>query len=331
MTTLVTGAAGFIGFHVASELIKSGKKVVLVDNFNSYYPTSLKLLRESVLHKEFGQEIIRLDLAEKDEVLRLFSNNSFEGVIHLAAQAGIRIPISESSLYVHSNLIGFSNLASISAQMDLPQVIYASSSSVYGNSTPAPYREDYLPLKPVSFYGATKLSNEILADTIANSRNTKFTGLRFFTAYGPLGRPDMAYFRIATALLHNQSFQLYGNGSAKRDFTYVEDIVEAIMRIYKLRLQSNGLQHEIYNIGGGAPHSILDLIEKFETISERRLTLEIKDKVAADVEKTISDTTKLKRDTGFVPTISLDEGISRFMEWGLQPEINNQLPLWIKN
>jgi UDP-glucuronate 4-epimerase len=331
MTILVTGAAGFIGFHVASELLKSGEKVVLVDNFNSYYPTSLKELRESILQKEYGQEIIRLDLAIRDDVSKLLSTNSFQAVIHLAAQAGIRIPLSESSAYVHSNLVGFSNLASIAAVREIPEVIYASSSSVYGNSTPAPYRESHYPLKPLSFYGATKLSNEILAETIAKNSQTKFTGLRFFTAYGPLGRPDMAYFRIATALIHNQTFKLYGDGSVKRDFTYIEDIVEALMRIKSFRSQENEFEHEIYNIGGGAPYSMLDLIEKFQAISNLKLSLEIREKVAADVEKTIADTTKLKKDTGFTPRISLDKGISHFVEWGLQPAIKNQLPYWISN
>jgi len=331
MTILVTGAAGFIGFHVASKLLESGKKVVLVDNFNSYYPTSLKELRESILREKYGHEVNRLDLANKEEVTKLFIANSFECVIHLAAQAGIRIPLSRSSAYIESNLVGFSNVASLAAMVEVPELIYASSSSVYGDSTPAPYKEDYYPLKPISFYGATKLSNEVLAETIAMNSKTKFTGLRFFTAYGPLGRPDMAYFRIAAALIHEKPFELYGDGSVKRDFTYIEDIVEALVRIYDFRSQGRGIKHEIYNIGGGSPYSMLDLIEKFQMISTLKLNLIHGPKVSADVEKTIADTTKLERDIAYIPRISLEEGIANIMDWGLSPKIKSQLPHWLGN
>jgi len=329
MSILITGAAGFIGFHIASEYLKSGEDVVLVDNFNTYYPTSLKELRASILEKEFGQSIIRMDLSNYDNVCKLISTNSIGTVIHLAAQAGIRIPLSKSTAYIDSNLVGFSNIASLAAVAKIPHVIYASSSSVYGNSTPAPYKEDHVPLQPLSFYGATKLSNEILAESITKNSETKFTGLRFFTAYGPFGRPDMAYFRIATALLHNKTFELFGDGSIRRDFTYIQDLVEALVRIANFRLSGNGLSHEVYNIGGGSPHSMLDLIDKFQTISNLKLKLDIGQKVVADVEKTIADTSKLQRDTGFIPAITLDEGVFNFLSWCRMPYIKSQLSYWV--
>lgn len=331
MTILITGAAGFIGFHVASELLKSGQHVTLVDNFNSYYATSLKELRESILKREYGQDIHRLDLANHESVSEIFAKNSIETVLHLAAQAGIRIPLSGSSAYTNSNLVGFSNIASISAVRKIPNVIYASSSSVYGNSTPAPYKEDHFPLSPLSFYGATKLSNEILAEAISRNSETKFTGLRFFTAYGPYGRPDMAYFRIASALLHGNTFELFGDGSVKRDFTFIEDIVAATVKLERFRSAGHGLIHELYNVGGGSPYSMLDLIQKFQSIAQLTLKLNFREKVLADVEETIADTTKLKRDTGFVPEITLDEGISRVIEWSQAPTIKMQLPYWVNN
>ena len=330
MATLLTGAAGFVGFHVARELLKSGHEVVLIDNFNSYYSPTLKNLRAAILNEEFGQEVINLDIANYENLLILFKKKSFTNIIHLAAQAGIRIPMSAASLYIDSNLVGFSNIASFAAEMDVPHVLYASSSSVYGNNTPAPYKENHYPLNPLSFYGATKLSNEILAESIAYNSNSRFTGLRFFTAYGPYGRPDMAYFRIATALIHNQEFELYGDGSVKRDFTNINDLLEALMRIAKFRLNGGGGSHEIYNIGGGSSHSIIELIDTFQSVSGKRLKLAFRHKIKSDVDMTIADGTKLLKDTSFRPMISLRQGISEFLDWAQTPEIKTHLLDWVR-
>jgi UDP-glucuronate 4-epimerase len=290
----------------------------------------LKNLRASILKDEFGKIVIHLDIKDYDSLVTLFKKTSYSTIIHLAAQAGIRIPMSGASSYIDSNLVGFSNVASLAAVMGVPHILYASSSSVYGNKTPPPYKENYYPLIPLSFYGATKLSNEILAESIAYNSNSRFTGLRFFTAYGPYGRPDMAYFRIATSIIQNQLFELYGDGSVKRDFTYVDDLLEALFKIMNFRLNSGGSSHEIYNIGGGSPHSILELIETFESISGKKLKLTFRQKIKSDVDMTIADGSKLLRDTGFKPKISLNQGISEFLAWAQSSEIRTHLSDWVK-
>jgi len=331
VTTLITGAAGFIGFHTAAAFISRGERVILIDNFNSYYPASLKKLRASIIDQDFGLKILRKDVANLDEVEEIFSKNSFNTVIHLAAQAGIRIPLSSSSAYVDANLVGFSNIATTAAVHKVPNVIYASSSSVYGDTTPSPYKESHHPLHPLSFYGATKLSNEILAETISRNSETNLTGLRFFTAYGPYGRPDMAYFRIATSLIHNKKFFLFGDGTVRRDFTFIEDIVTAICKIRDFRNLGNGERHEIYNVGGGSPHSILEMIDKFESLTHLKLNLEVAPPVLADVQMTLADTTKLQADTGFIPQITLDDGISKFLSWSQSPGIDSRLLEWVSS
>jgi UDP-glucuronate 4-epimerase len=328
---LVTGTSGFIGFHTARYYLEKGYNVLAVDNFNDYYNPELKNERAKVLKSEFGLDIVRLDIADFSSLQTYFRENEFESVIHLAAQAGIRIKTEENHKYTQSNLLGFSNIASLAVVHKVKNFTYASSSSVYGNEVPAPYKENSHLIKPVSFYGATKLSNEIMASTLAETGETIFTGLRFFTAYGEWGRPDMAYFRIAESLLNGGRFPLFGDGMVRRDFTYIADIVEGIVRIHEYRENHGNSASEIFNIGGGSPHSITELIQMFEKITGKSLKVDSLPSVKADVKLTIADTTKLTDATNFLPQVSLEKGLSFFLDWCTSVNIRSQLGAWVKS
>jgi UDP-glucuronate 4-epimerase len=207
--------------------------------------------------------------------------------------------------------------------------IYASSSSVYGNNVKAPYPEDSKSIKPLSFYGATKLSNEIMASTLSETGETNFTGLRFFTAYGQWGRPDMAYFRIAESILNGNVFRLFGDGMVRRDFTYIEDIIEGIARLHEYRQVNREISSDIFNIGGGSPHSMLELIEVFEKITGKFLRIEKLPSIKADVNLTIADTTKLISAINFIPQVELHQGVSLFLEWCTSDGIQKRLEEWV--
>jgi UDP-glucuronate 4-epimerase len=227
--------------------------------------------------------------------------------------------------------LGFSNIASLAVLHEVKNFTYASSSSVYGNDVPAPYKENSPLIKPLSFYGATKLSNEIMASTLAETGETKFTGLRFFTAYGEWGRPDMAYFRIAESLLNGGRFSLFGDGLVRRDFTYIADIVEGIARVHKYRENQVKGPAEIFNIGGGSPYSIIELIQMFEKITGKSLKVDSLPSVRADVKLTIADTTKLIDAIDFLPRVSLEEGLSFFLDWCTSANVRSQLNTWVNS
>ena len=305
--------------------------MIAIDNFNDYYNPTLKLARSKILHTKFGLNVVNLDISNYSALGIFFEKNEVDSVIHLAAQAGIRIKTENNYKYSESNLQGFSNIASLAVVHEINNFTYASSSSVYGNNSPSPYKEDSKTIKPLSFYGATKLSNEILASTLAESGSTNFTGLRFFTAYGEWGRPDMAYFRIAEALINQKKFQLFGDGMVRRDFTYIADIIQGIARIHTFREFNRESPSEIFKIGGGSPHSMVELFEMFEKLTGTRLKIDYLPSVKADVNLTIADTNKLFNATSFIPRITLEEGVSKFLEWCMSANAKDHLDSWVNS
>ena len=330
MSVVVTGGLGFIGAHVAAALMDSGEEVVIVDSLTDYYSVDLKLERKKhLLGKAPKENFFEFDLVDRISFSKILDEVKPKTVIHLAAQAGVRLPVELTHKYVESNLTGFSNVLQSVIEHRIPDFLYASSSSVYGDSTDVPYSENAVGLSPISFYGATKLSNELLAKALTANSQTRSRGMRFFTVYGPWGRPDMAYFRLGASVLTDYNFHRYGDGSVRRDFTYVEDTVRGILSLsYQLAKEDPGF-NDIVNLGGGNPHSLNDLIAELEKISGKRIAITNEKKAAGDVLQTVADSSYLKQLTGFVPSISLTEGVSRFYDWANLKESTNSLKKWI--
>lgn len=328
MRILVTGAAGFIGSHLSQSLAKSNHEIIGIDSFNDYYPSELKKFRSDLLKKNHKVEIEKVDLANRLEIERIFEVYKPSFVIHLAAQAGVRIPLISNRQYVDSNLLGFMNVLELCLINKVQKFIFASSSSVYGNSTNFPYREDDSSIYPISFYGSTKLANEIFVRSLIRNSTLKAIALRFFTVYGPFGRPDMAYFRIAHALVNDKEFQVYGDGNIERDFTYIDDTIIAIEKFIKFIDEVPEGTLEVFNIGGGQPQSLNMMINEFEEIFETKLKIKRMEKVVQDTNKTIASTLKLEKAINFVPKINLNSGITKIKEWILDEGINEYLGKW---
>lgn len=330
MTVVVTGGLGFIGAHVASALADSGEEVIIIDSLTDYYSVDLKLKRKNhLLGKVSSKNFVNFDLVDRLSLSKLLEEVKPRTLIHLAAQAGVRLPIASTHKYVDSNLTGFSNVLQCVVEQEVPNFLYASSSSVYGDSTQVPYREDAVGLSPISFYGATKLSNEILAKALTTGSNTRSRGMRFFTVYGPWGRPDMAYFRLGASVLTDYIFHRYGDGSVRRDFTYVEDTVKGILMLKdQLKNEIPGFS-DIVNLGGGNPHSLNDLISELEQISGKRIQIANETKAMGDVLQTVADSSYLQQLTGFAPSITLNEGVSKFYKWASEKENRDSLKNWI--
>ena len=329
MTVLVTGIAGFIGAKCAQFLSSSGESVVGVDNFNDYYSVSLKRIRVEKLLFPFDVEVRDLDISNNSQVKDLIEEVKPTSIFHLAAQAGVRLPLNQIYKYVDSNLVGYSNILSNTVEQEIPNLLYASSSSVYGNSKILPYRESDLTLRPLSFYGATKLSNELITPTLLRGSSTRVRGLRFFTVYGPWGRPDMAYFRLINSALNNETFNLYGNGKASRDFTYIDDVVSAIDKLHS-DLQSRAFEFsDIVNVGGGNPASMLEMIDIISGYTKIKLNIKELSKHHNDVDSTNADPSYLESLVGSSPKTKLQDGLAQVVEWGRVPEIKSLLPEWI--
>jgi len=330
MTVIVTGGLGFIGAHVASALADSGEEVIIIDSLTDYYSVDLKLKRKNhLLGKVSSKNFVNFDLVDRLSLSKLLEELKPRTLIHLAAQAGVRLPIASTHKYVDSNLTGFSNVLQCVVEQEVPNFLYASSSSVYGDSTQVPYREDAVGLSPISFYGATKLSNEILAKALTTGSNTRSRGMRFFTVYGPWGRPDMAYFRLGASVLTDYIFHRYGDGFVRRDFTYVEDTVKGILMLRdQLKNEIPGFS-DIVNLGGGNPHSLNDLISELEQISGKRIQIANETKAMGDVLQTVADSSYLQQLTGFAPSITLNEGVSKFYKWASEKENRDSLKNWI--
>ena len=337
---LVTGSAGFIGSNLVLRLLegKEPVKIVGLDNMNNYYDPSLKEYRLSVIkgkakeHPEHKYEFVKGDLADKALVDSLFAEYKFDIVVNLAAQAGVRYSIENPDAYIQSNIIGFYNILEACRHNPVEHLVYASSSSVYGGNKKVPFAVEDRVDNPVSLYAATKKSNELFAHCYSKLYNIPSTGLRFFTVYGPAGRPDMAYFGFTNKLLRGETIQIYNYGNCRRDFTYVDDIVEGIVRVMakapEKRNGEDGLPlapYAVYNIGGGQPENLLDFVKTLQEELLRAGVLpqdydfeahkQLVPMQPGDVPVTYADSTALERDFGFTPKITLREGLRKFAEW----------------
>jgi UDP-glucuronate 4-epimerase len=322
MTILITGAAGFIGFHLAESLLGQGVGVLGLDNLNDYYDVNLKKDRLRILEGKPGFSFRRMDLADRESVLELFRNNRFDCVVNLAAQAGVRYSLENPFAYVDANLLGFMNLLE-GCRLSVPgHLVYASSSSVYGTNRKLPFSETDPVDNPVSLYAATKKSNELLAFAYAHLYGIPSTGLRFFTVYGPWGRPDMAYFTFTRAILEGRTIDVYNHGRMERDFTYIDDIVNGVRLVMDRPpgpgTDERGLStapHRLYNIGNNTPVPLSEFIATLEKLLGKTAVKRMLPMQPGDVPTTFADIGKLSADTGFRPVTGLEQGLSRFVAW----------------
>ena len=329
MKMLVTGAAGFIGSRLCHMLATEGNEVIAIDNFSDYYDINLKKLRVEKLLTPLQVKVLSVDISEKNEIDELIASSKPEVVINLAAQAGVRLPTDQIHKYVNSNLVGFSNVLQSTVSNKVPYFLYASSSSVYGDQAEIPYTENEQKLHPNSFYGATKLANELLTPTLVKNSATAARGLRFFSVYGPWGRPDMAYFRMIASAINDSRFELFGDGTVERDFTYIDDVVRSIIfLIDELKQHKFGFT-DLVNLGGGNPTSINTLIEIVEKISNKRVNLSKEIANSADVKKTMSNDKYLKHLIGKSPYTNIMEGITKTISWANENSIKTNLNQWI--
>ncbi|MGM0095930.1 UDP-glucuronate 4-epimerase [Enterococcus sp. DIV1083b] len=321
MKILVTGSCGFIGYHLSKKLLESDNIVVGIDNINDYYDTNLKMKRLSFLEKEKNFTFKKIDLVESDLLDDLFLNEKFDIVINLAAQAGVRYSIENPKAYLDANLIGFFNILEACKKHSISKLIYASSSSVYGGNDKVPFSEDDQVDRPVSLYAATKKSNELLAYSYSSLYKMKTIGLRFFTVYGELGRPDMAYFSFTKNISEGKKISLFNNGNMSRDFTYIGDIVESINYLLdenldnKIFTDKKNEYYKILNIGNNSPVALKKFVRILEKHIGKEAVIEYKEMQKGDVEKTFADTEKLEKITGFKPLTSLDDGLKKFVDW----------------
>ncbi len=328
MRYFVTGASGFIGAHLTSHLISEGQEVLGIDNFNSYYSTELKFLRKDDLKNKYSVDLKNIDICDKKRITEEISKFQPDSIVHLAAQPGIRLPLNKSDDYIRNNIIGFTNVIEAAIAQEVPNFLYASSSSVYGNSSKIPFVEKQEGLKPISLYGATKLCNEILASNYTLNSNTRSRGMRFFTVYGPYGRPDMAYFRLIASALTGSKFRLFGEGNVKRDFTYVGDIVQMIVALDKELMTRPKEYVDVVNIGGGDPHSMIELITTIEQKTGLKVALQLEERNRADTKFTCASTDLIQDLTGVIPNTKLDEGIDQVLAWAMLPKISKNLIKW---
>ena len=314
---LVTGAAGFIGFHLSKKLLEMGYFVLGIDNLNSYYDVELKKERLKQLSAFPSFLFDELDLSDEQSLERLFDANEFDYVINLAAQAGVRYSITNPSAYIKSNIIGFYNLLEAVRKHPVQHLIYASSSSVYGHNEKVPYSVEDKTDSPVSLYAATKKSDELLAYSYSNLFGIKATGLRFFTVYGPWGRPDMAYFSFTKKILAGEPIVLFNNGDMWRDFTYVDDVVESIVKLLDCAPSpdGHGVRHAVMNIGNSHPTRLTDFVSTLEKILGRKAIIQYEPMQPGDVYQTFADVRPLESLTGFAPRTTLQEGLGEFWKW----------------
>lgn len=328
MKFLVTGAAGFIGYHVAERLLTAGHQVVGIDNLNDYYDVGLKTARLDRLADKPGFRFIKLDLADREGMAALFAEHQFQRVIHLGAQAGVRYSLVNPLAYADANLIGHLNVLEGCRHNKVEHLLYASSSSVYGLNRKLPFATEDSVDHPVSLYAATKKANELMAHSYSHLYGLPTTGLRFFTVYGPWGRPDMALFKFTKAILAGESIDVYNHGEMHRDFTYIDDIAEAIVRLQAVIPQADpswtveqgspatsSAPYHVYNIGNNTPVKLMEYIRALEqalgvTASKNMLPMQ-----PGDVMDTSADTEELYRDIGFKPETSVEEGVKRFVDW----------------
>lgn len=314
---LVTGAAGFIGFHLAKRLLSLGASVCGIDNLNDYYDVSLKEARLAILEKEPSFTFVHGDLADEAAVTKLFEDFRPDIVVNLAAQAGVRYSIDNPRSYIRSNIVGFFNILEACRHYPVEHLLYASSSSVYGNQEKTPFATTDNVDHPISLYAATKKSDELMAYTYSHLYSIPATGLRFFTVYGPWGRPDMAYFKFTNKIVRGEPIQIYNHGDMLRDFTYVDDIVRGVENMLCNPPKANefGDRYKVYNIGNNKPERLMDFIETLEKAIGREAKKEYLPMQPGDVYQTYADVTDLIRDFDFKPSTSIAEGLGRFAKW----------------
>lgn len=317
---LITGAAGFIGFHLSQELLEQGAKIIGFDNINDYYDISLKKARLEILDKYKNFFFIKGDLADKKDVFGVFENDCPDIVVNLAAQAGVRYSIDNPDAYMQSNVIGFFNILEACRNYPVEHLVFASSSSVYGGNEKVPFSVKDKTEHPVSLYAATKKSNELMAYAYSRLYQIPLTGLRFFTVYGPMGRPDMAYFKFAEKIMSEKPIQIYNEGDMYRDFTYISDVVKGMVNILcnPPEEDEQGINYKIYNIGNSKPEKLMYFLEVLENCLGKKALKEFLPMQPGDVYQTYADVDDLIRDFRFKPETSIEEGLKRFAEWFLQ-------------
>lgn len=313
---ILTGAAGFIGSYLAKRLLENGCEVIGLDNINDYYDVSLKHYRLEKLKKYNKFTFILCDIADKEKVNEIFAEQKADVVVNLAAQAGVRYSIENPQAYIDSNVIGFFNILEACRNNPVKHLVYASSSSVYGNSDKIPFSVDDRVDNPISLYAATKKTNELMAYTYSHLFGIPATGLRFFTVYGPAGRPDMAYFSFTKKILAGEPIKLFNYGELERDFTYVDDIVEGIMNIIPAAPEEkNGARAKVYNIGNNKPVALKDFVAALEEAIGEKAKIEYLPMQPGDVYRTYADISELEKDFGFKPQTDIRTGLKRFAEW----------------
>jgi UDP-glucuronate 4-epimerase len=336
MTILVTGAAGFIGYHLSKKLLEANHQVIGVDNINTYYSTDLKYARleqlgvaevdaaiagiECSSERYLNFKFIQLELSDAASVKQLFKKYTFDKVCHLAAQAGVRYSIENPEVYIQSNLVAFGHLLEAVRHNAVDHFIYASSSSVYGETKEVPFSVDQRVDHPISLYAATKKANELMAHTYSHLYGIATTGLRFFTVYGPWGRPDMAYYLFTKAILKGEPIKVFNNGEMKRDFTYIDDIIQGVQHVIEQPIQARE-HYKIYNIGNSKAENLADFIEILEKHLGKTANKILLPMQPGDVSQTFADVRELQKDYGYAPSTTIDQGLKQFASWYLKTKI----------
>ena len=327
---LVTGAAGFIGMHTTNKLLELGARVVGLDNLNSYYSVALKHGRlaelgvpndtftdgelvKSHLHPNF--RFVKTDLENTECIMRIFKSEMFDYVVHLAAQAGVRYSIENPQAYINSNIHGFLNIIEACRTYHVNHLVYASSSSVYGLNAQAPFNEEQMTDEPASLYAATKKSNELMAHVYSHLYKLPTTALRFFTVYGPWGRPDMALFLFTEKIINNQPIEVFGDGLMTRDFTYIDDVVDGISKCIERPSEDIAVPHQVFNVGNASPRPVLEYIEAIEKALDKKAFMIMRPAHPADVLNTHADISALQQHVGYKPMTQVENGVANFVDW----------------
>ena len=314
---LITGVAGFIGYHLSEKLLNNNFHIIGIDNLNDYYDPNLKKARLDNLNTLSNFEFHKVDFIKNVELKPIFENNQIDQVIHLGAQAGVRYSISNPQFYIDTNITGFLNILENSKNYKIENIIYASSSSIYGINDKMPFSEHDKTEKQISMYGVSKKTNELMAHAYSNLYGLKTTGLRFFTVYGPWGRPDMAYYIFTKAIIKNKSIDLFNNGEQARSFTYINDIIEPIHRLVKINYEEKNIPggHEIFNIGGAKQIKLLRFIDIIEGYIGKKAKINLKPMQKGDVKETNADIGKLEKITNYLPQTNIEKGLEKFIDW----------------
>ncbi len=319
MTIVVTGAAGFVGFHLCGALLRKGHHVLGLDNLNDYYDVSLKTARLSILETSNNFSFAKVNIADADALSEALQPFKYKHMFHLAAQAGVRYSIENPSVYIQSNLVGHANiLEQCRYQEGFEHLIYASSSSVYGGNKKVPFAESDPVDHPVSLYAATKKADELMSETYGHLYGLAQTGVRFFTVYGPWGRPDMAYWIFTKNILEDRPIRVFNNGDMRRDFTYVDDVVSGLITIMEKGPRvtgASGNPHKVYNMGNNRPEELLHMIDVLEQAVGKTAKRKLEPMQSGDVQETYADLTEIQADYGFEPTIAIDDGLPKFVQW----------------